>query len=225
MSDQYPSNSKQWTESFLAVSNNRLLDVLRRRPQAALIREFVADRQAEILDVGCGAGAFLRILKDMGYARIQGVEPNQGLIDHLRGKNPELGRLIEQGTAEAVPCPDASRDVICFLNVLHHLEDAAAYRTALAEADRCLRPGGLVLLVEPCRKWIYSAKRNCARLFGSFSSFFAGMYAMMEEERILMERFIDHEDLFRRFFVERRYAVLKDSRPLHQWFFVARKNA
>lgn len=50
--------------------------------------------------------------------------------------------------ATALPIPDASLGSVALLYVLYHLPDPAR---ALAEADRVLQPGGLVVVAAPSR--------------------------------------------------------------------------
>lgn len=49
-------------------------------------------------------------------------------------------------SALEMPFGDASVDAFCMMDVLHHRPDV---RRFLAEADRCLRPGGRIVMIEP----------------------------------------------------------------------------
>jgi SAM-dependent methyltransferase len=48
--------------------------------------------------------------------------------------------------AQQLPFPDASLRAIVFTDVLHHIPEV---RQFFAEASRCLRPGGRILMIEP----------------------------------------------------------------------------
>jgi ArsR family transcriptional regulator len=52
---------------------------------------------------------------------------------------------LRRGELEALPLDDASMDAATFMLVLHHIERPAL---AIAEASRCLRPGGRLLIVD-----------------------------------------------------------------------------
>lgn len=49
-------------------------------------------------------------------------------------------------SAYQIPMPEDSLDAICMLNVFHHLERPKDF---LHEASRCLRPGGVLVMIEP----------------------------------------------------------------------------
>ncbi|WP_229784769.1 class I SAM-dependent methyltransferase [Deinococcus radiotolerans] len=83
----------------------------------------------DVLDVGAGDGRLVRELARRGHAgRVVGVDPTPG-------------PGVQPASAEALPFPDASFDVVLFARVLAHLPDQAR---ALAEARRVLRPGGQI---------------------------------------------------------------------------------
>lgn len=57
-----------------------------------------------------------------------------------------VGGLDMCFSALEMPFGDASVDAFCMMDVLHHLPDV---RRFLTEADRCLRPGGRIVMIEP----------------------------------------------------------------------------
>jgi ubiquinone/menaquinone biosynthesis C-methylase UbiE len=88
---------------------------------------------ASVLDVGTGAGVFAEAFAPHA-ARVAGVDPNEGLLDAARGFLPDAELRV--GTAEALPFPDGSFDLVFFGVVLHEVDDPAA---AMAEARRVAR--------------------------------------------------------------------------------------
>lgn len=89
-----------------------------------------------LLDVGCGAGRFLRIAADRG-ARCAGLDATQALVEIARER--VRGGDVRVGDMEALPWPDESFDVVTGFNSFFI---AADMRSALREAQRVLRPGG-----------------------------------------------------------------------------------
>ena len=110
------------------------------------------------LDVGCGTGALTEaVLQRCSPASIVGVEPSAGF---LRAATERLGGRAEllRGSADALPVPAASRDVVVFGLVLNFVPDA---QVALAEAVRVVRKGGTVAATV----WDYGARMEFLRIF------------------------------------------------------------
>jgi SAM-dependent methyltransferase len=98
------------------------------------------DAGARIADVGAGTGKFTRALTAAGFD-VVAVEPLPGLRARLHARQPGLTAL--EGTAEALPLPDASVDVVACADAFHWFEGARA----VPELARVIRPeGGLALL-------------------------------------------------------------------------------
>jgi SAM-dependent methyltransferase len=94
-----------------------------------------------LLDVGCGPRGSLDWAT--GAAARVGLDP---LADRYVAELGVDARAMDyvNGTAEAMPFPDASFDVVGSFNSLDHVEDV---ERAAAEIKRVLRPGGTLLLV------------------------------------------------------------------------------
>jgi SAM-dependent methyltransferase len=97
-------------------------------------------RQTAVLDVGCGAGTFLRVAADRG-ARVSGLDASRALLDLARLAVPEAHLRV--GDLEALPYPDDTFDVVTGFNAFQFAGDLTA---ALREARRVARPGGTVVL-------------------------------------------------------------------------------
>jgi SAM-dependent methyltransferase len=93
---------------------------------------------SRVLDVGCGSGEFLAMLHRLGAATA-GTDPAPGMLELARRHSP--GADIRSGTAEALPWPDASFDVVTAVN---SLQFAHSTPDALAEAIRVTVPGGAI---------------------------------------------------------------------------------
>ena len=93
-----------------------------------------------VLDLGAGTGKFTRSLVARGLDVIA-VEPDDVMRATLADALPSVRTV--KGTAEAIPLPDASVDVITAAQAWHWVDQARA----LPEAARVLRPGGSLALV------------------------------------------------------------------------------
>lgn len=106
----------------------------------AEIVEWLVRDARDVADVGAGTGKLTGALVRVGRS-VVAVEPDAGMLDALRREVPQATAL--QGTAEALPLPDASVDAVVLGQAWHWVEVPAAS----AEAARVLRPGGSLGLV------------------------------------------------------------------------------
>ena len=100
------------------------------------------ERRKRILIVGCGPRPEpLRLLRERGFEAL-GVEPVGDFVDAARRHLDDDAAVLE-GSAESLPTPDASQDVVILESVLEHVESVG---TSLAEAYRVLGPGGVAYI-------------------------------------------------------------------------------
>lgn len=111
-----------------------------------LLRTHLPPPPARVLDVGGGVGTHAAWLAADGYD----VELVDVVPDHVRQARDLADTLprpftARVGDARALDAPDASMDVCLLLGPLYHLPDPGERATALAEATRVTRAGGLVV--------------------------------------------------------------------------------
>ena len=106
-------------------------------------------RQVRLLDVACGTGRFLRAVR-LAYPamRLAGLDLSRPYLDearrHLTGLRP-----VEwiAANAEAIPLPEASRDIVTTVFLFHELPPEVRRRVA-AEMARVLKPGGVLVFID-----------------------------------------------------------------------------
>ena len=114
----------------------------------------------DVLDVGCGTGFHLPRFAQTA-ASVTGVEPHPDLVALARRRTRRLPTVtVHQGTAQALPLPDASVDVA-------HARWAYFFgpgcEPGLAELERVVRRGGVALIVDvdPSRSTFGAWFRRC----------------------------------------------------------------
>lgn len=112
----------------------------RYRPLLDAIAARVSGRR--LLEVGCGAGFFLKSAERAGWSAT-GIE----LSEEAAGFAEEhLHLRVHRVRAEEMPLPPASIDAAVMLDVIEHLFDPRAVLQAIAHA---LAPGGLLVVATP----------------------------------------------------------------------------
>ncbi|WP_433799356.1 class I SAM-dependent methyltransferase [Actinomycetospora sp. CA-084318] len=107
--------------------------------------EASVDLSGDVVDVGCGDGYHLPRFATTARS-VTGVEPHPPLVARARARCADLPSVsVAGGSAAALPLPDASVDVV-------HARTAYFFghgcEPGLAEADRVLRPGGALVVVD-----------------------------------------------------------------------------
>ncbi|UVL41951.1 class I SAM-dependent methyltransferase [Pseudomonas sp. B21-040] len=95
----------------------------------------------ELIEVGCGKGYFLELLKGLGYA-ITGIDP-----------------AYEGSNADVIKAPftrglGLAADAIVLRHVLEHIQDPVSFLAEIADANQ----GGQIYIEVPCFDWILEHK-------------------------------------------------------------------
>lgn len=93
-----------------------------------------------VLDVGCGVGAFLRLVADRG-ARAFGLDASEALLEVARTRLPDADLRV--GDMEALPYEDDTFDLVTGFNSFFFANDIVA---ALREAGRVAKLGASVVI-------------------------------------------------------------------------------
>jgi SAM-dependent methyltransferase len=106
-------------------------------------RHYVEDFQgaAPVLDVGCGRGEFLSLLRDAGI-EARGIDADADMVAYARGEGLEVTQDDVVQHLDALP--DGSLGGIFMAQVVEHLPPAALVQSLLLAAAK-LRPGGLLV--------------------------------------------------------------------------------
>jgi SAM-dependent methyltransferase len=131
-----------------------VLEAMRTEPafrdaRRAVLTGLGLEAGARVLDAGCGTGAALSDLVEVGGPELEvtGVDPTEAFLDRARERAKGLGVKVsyEPGDVRALPHPDGSFDATFCDKVLLHVGPAQA---VLSELVRVTRPGGRIGAVE-----------------------------------------------------------------------------
>lgn len=153
-----PDTYTRWRQTELGRITEEL--------QLGLMLRLIGDVSGKrVLDVGCGDGKLAVELARRGAA-VVGVDASESMIDAARRRVADsgVGVALELATADALPFPDGSFDVVAAITILCFVENAAP---AFAEIARVLQPGGRLVIGE-LNKWsTWAASRRLRAWLGS----------------------------------------------------------
>jgi SAM-dependent methyltransferase len=120
---------------------------LERARTQELVARFLPPAPGVVVDVGGAAGAYAFWLAEQRY-EVHLVDPVPLHVEQARATSDARtsGRLasVRMGDARRLAFGDGSADAVLLLGPLYHLTDRVDRLTALAEARRVLKPGGVV---------------------------------------------------------------------------------
>jgi SAM-dependent methyltransferase len=98
------------------------------------------ERDARVLDVGCGPGALTtELVRRVGAENVTAVDPSESFLRAARERHP--GVTVAEATAEELPFAGAAFDQALAQLVVHFMTDPVA---GIREMKRVVRPGGRV---------------------------------------------------------------------------------
>lgn len=155
MSTALPQEMQQHTYAIMDdVEGSHWWFVGRRAILETFLREIIQNQESKIqnpkiLDVGCGTGANLEMLRQFGDA--SGVDVSEAALEFCRRK----GLHVQKGLAEDLPYDDETFDVTTALDVIEHLDDDVA---GLKEMHRVTKNGGYSLFFVPAFMWLWGVQ-------------------------------------------------------------------
>lgn len=131
-------NAYMWKDS----SFESVLETIRHRSITPVLSRHLAPNSL-VLEAGCGNGAWLRWLTDVGH-RAVGIDNNLRIITDGKGRRLWL---VENDVLRKC-FGDATFDACLSLGVIEHFPEGP--QAPLAELRRVLKPGGLLFVSTPC---------------------------------------------------------------------------
>ena len=132
------------------------------RAAQELFSQASIERGHEVLDLGCGTGTLLVMLKRQHSAvQVVGLDPDLKALRRARNKLRHAGVSVQldQGFADELPYAEGSFDRVFSSFMFHHLDEQERERTS-REVLRVLKPGGsfhlLDFVTDPARHGFFA---------------------------------------------------------------------
>jgi ubiquinone/menaquinone biosynthesis C-methylase UbiE len=150
-SEKYTDSIEGVLDKSLVIEMNMYLDNWMYKQVQKLLN---SNRDANVLDVGCGYGRISKkIIDDYPETKVKGLDISKNYVKIYNSNfNPKAKAY--NGSAEKLPFKDSSFDVVLIIATLMYVLDDQKQNKVLSEISRVLRRNGRVLLIEPT--WISS---------------------------------------------------------------------
>jgi len=115
-----------------------------------ILDEYLKDKGSKILDVGCGTGGMLKLLK--AYGQVFGIELHRRACEFTRRRN---NSFVIQGDANRLPFKKGAFHLITLFDVLYHqhvLDDGKV----IQQMYELLVPNGLLLITDSAFEFLRS---------------------------------------------------------------------
>lgn len=180
-----PHQTLKWEEACLKTRRN-----LKSRERR--LRQFRIKSDDDILDLGCGDGLNISILRQMGINKVVGVDISNELLRLAKQNNPGVKFYV--GSAQSIPFTARSFNVVLVDSVFHHLME---YNGAVREIKRVLKPRGRLCFIEPHKSLLRILLDLVSVLPGSQYLPFLGNRAVAYRQEInLMNHWLKTENEF-----------------------------
>jgi SAM-dependent methyltransferase len=216
---QTPERRELWDSLYAAFEDQFRGDPKEIRERLKYYLPFFqeAGKTTDILDLGCGSGDWLDLLRDKGL-QARGVEINTVMLDACRARQLEV--VESDMLAYLRGLPDNSVNVITAFHLIEHIP----FETMLElfdEVRRVLRSGGLVMLETPSPENLVVAACN----FYSDPTHHKPVYP---HTLTFVLKNLGFNDVRLQFLHPVEGSPFKDNdrlKPLHMWFYGPRDYA
>jgi SAM-dependent methyltransferase len=116
--------------------------------QAMLDPILPRDPDAQLLDIGCGAGNMIHHLSR--YGQVKGLEIDERPVNKARERGYDVDLF---DATQRMPYDDNTFNAVSALDVIEHNEDDIAI---LSDSFRVLKPGGHMIITVPAFMWLWT---------------------------------------------------------------------
>ena len=141
------------SESFLEMSRfekNHWWFCGRRKIIDLFLKKIKLKKNAEILEIGCGTGSNLNMLKSYGF--VSAIEPSEEAIHYLKKKDLTAVNFSKGKCPEDLDFENKF-DLICMFDVLEHIDEDSE---TLSKTIKSLKNNGRLFITVPAYQWLWS---------------------------------------------------------------------
>jgi SAM-dependent methyltransferase len=135
----------------------------RRRLFSRIIKSLKLDHKCKVLDIGTSTGTNLRMLNNLQFTNVFGLDKNPLAISFCKKKGL---KNVELGDVSALPYADNSFELILATDILEHIEDD---QRAVGEIKRVLNPGGWALFTAPAFRTLWGPQDDLSNHLRRYS--------------------------------------------------------
>jgi SAM-dependent methyltransferase len=152
----YPGLSEQFNSLKYDSEAETVLAVL-----AGVAARWEQGRALSVIDIGAGTGYWLAVVRDWlaarGYRpRMTALDISEDALQEIRRRDPEAAVVHADLTAVDGGRAESRYDLAFSFYCLHHLVRLGDFLNALTFAGRCVKPGGLLMLMDPVLRRSFS---------------------------------------------------------------------
>jgi cyclopropane fatty-acyl-phospholipid synthase-like methyltransferase len=136
---------------FMAVSYSENMKDCQRKQVSNLIELSKSSYGPTLLEIGCGDGGFIKVLKETNKFEITGIEPSRRFYNHAKRIHNKIHNIYLSDYKEKV-----TYDVIVAREVLEHIID---FKSFLSETVSFLKEEGLLMIQVPRLETMYNKNR------------------------------------------------------------------
>jgi SAM-dependent methyltransferase len=184
----YQSTQEAWAEIWDGASIEQELETLSYPRAREYFGKFIPHlpRDGVIVEAGCGMGVVVMHLRAQGFDVI-GLDYVETVLRRARAHDPALS--LQAGDVHALPYASGSLSGYLSFGVLEHFPHGPL--PALREANRVLRPGGVLVLTIPypnvVQRLIKLRRRMRGQAEHSHDDFYETTYTHRELQRCVRE--------------------------------------
>jgi len=143
----------EWTEAENIEASTSFIGIILRKQRLKHVQNILNrfDRNSTIIDMGCGAGTTLKLMKDMGFKNAIGIDFSLHALSHCENVGLRLGKDVFNEDAKSTSFEDRQFFIVFEEGLWEHFENPLPF---IHEAARI------------CEKWMLIIQPNHFTLTG-----------------------------------------------------------